>query len=140
MGVVRGGDSVHQVTNPYLLLRDSIPEGDSEELRELRDFVSEVEEHPEKDRPSHSRLFIGAAIIIVPLFVVISYLLSTSVVRVPFLDVLLILLATRLTKHVIEVPALVFGTLSFPDFLQTNFKSLFTIAFYTTSVYWIFFI
>ena len=123
----------------YLLLRDSIPEGDSEELRDLRDFVSEVEDHLEKDQPSHSRLFIGAAIIIVPLFVVISYLLSTAVVRVPFLDVLLILLATRLTKHVIEVPALVFGTLSFPDFLQTNFKSLLTIAFYTISVYWLFF-
>ena len=58
---------------------------------------------------------------------------------IPFLDVVFILAATRLTKHVIEVPALIFGTLSFPDFLQTNLKSLLTVILYTTSVYWLFF-
>lgn len=125
----------------YLLLTDNIPEGDSEELQDLRDFVTDVEDElNDEDNLNHSRLFFGAAIIVVPVFAVIAYLLSVSIVLVPFLDVLVILGATRLTKHTIEVPALIFGTLSFPDFLQTNVKSLLTIAFYTTSVYWLFFV
>lgn len=124
----------------YLLLNDNIPEGDSKELQDLRNFVSEIEDALDgEDELSQSRLLFGTAIIVVPVFTVIAYLLSASVVTVPFLDVLLILGATRLTKHIIEVPALIFGTLSFPDFLQTNLKSLLTIAFYTTSVYWLFF-
>jgi len=125
----------------YLLLKDSIPEGDSEELQDLRNFVSEVESALDgKDDLSLSRLFFGASIIVIPVFAAIAYLLATYFVGIPFLDVVLILAATRLTKHIIEVPALIFGTLSFPDFLQTNLKNLLTIAFYTITVYWLFFV
>jgi len=124
----------------YHLLKDNIPKGDSEELQALRDFVSEVESDlDQKNNLSLSRLFFVAAIVVVPVFGVIAYLLSASIVMIPFLDVVFILAATRLTKHVIEVPALIFGTLSFPDFLQTNLKSLLTVILYTTSVYWLFF-
>lgn len=124
----------------YLLLRDSIPEGDSEELQDLRNFVSEVENALDRENNlSRSRLFFAAMVIVVPVFAAIAYLLSTTIVLVPITDVLLILVATRITKHIIEVPALIFGTLAFPDFLQTNLKSLLTLAFYTTSVYWLFF-
>jgi hypothetical protein len=124
----------------YLLLRDNIPEGDSEELQDLRGFVSEIEEALEDDEdPSLSRLFIVAAVIVVPVFAIIAYLLSASVVRIPYLDVVLILFATRITKHTIEVPALIFGTLSFPSYLQTNLRTILTIAVYTASVYWLFF-
>lgn len=124
----------------YLLLRDSIPEGDSEELQDLRDFVSRVEDELDDEVDLNiSRLFFGTAVIVVPVFSVVAYLLSTSIVTIPFFDVLLILLATRLTKHIIEAPALIFGTLSFGNFLQTNLKSLLTITFYTMSVWWLFF-
>lgn len=124
----------------YRLLKNNIPEGDSVELDALRNFVSEVESdlHQENNL-SLSRLFLTGAIIVVPVFGVIAYLLSASIVMIPFLDVVWILAATRLTKHVIEVPALIFGTLSFPDFLQTNLKSLLTITLYTTCVYLLFF-
>lgn len=124
----------------YRLLKDNIPEGGSEELQDLRRFVSEIKEGLDDDEdPSLTRLFIVTAVIVVPVFAVISYLLSASVVAVPYLDVVLILFATRLTKHTIEVPALIFGTLSFPAYLQTNLRTILTIAVYTASVYWLFF-
>lgn len=124
----------------YLLLKDNIPEGDSQELQDLRNFVSEIEDTLDgEDNLSHSRLLLGIGVIVVPVFIVIAYLLSASVVVIPFPHVLLILGATRITKHMIEVPALIFGTISFPDFLQPNLNSLLTIMFYTTSVYWLFF-
>ena len=124
----------------YRLLKDNIPEGDSEEFQDLRRFVSQIEEALDDDEdPSLTRLFIVAAVIVVPVFASIAYLLSASVVRVPYLDVVLILFSTRITKHTIEVPALIFGTLSFPAYLQTNLKTILTIAVYTASVYWLFF-
>ena len=124
----------------YLLLKDNIPDGDSEALQALRDFVSEIEESiDDNEDPSLTRLFIVAAVIVIPVFVLIAYLLSASVATVPFIDFFLILVATRITKHTIEVPALIFGTISFPDYLQTNLRSVLTIATYTLCVYWLFF-
>ncbi|MFD1635078.1 hypothetical protein ACFSBJ_15210, partial [Haloplanus ruber] len=125
----------------YLLLRDEIPDGDSKELQDLREFVSGIEETLDgEEEPSLLRLFVLAAAIVIPVFAVIAYLLSASVIRVPYLNVVFILFATRIIKHVIEVPALIFGTVMFPTYLQTNLRTILTIAVYTASVYWIFFI
>lgn len=125
----------------YLLLRNNIPDGDSEELHDLREFVSEIEETLDsEEEPSLLRLFVVAAAIVIPVFAVIAYLLSVFVIRVPYLNVVFILFSTLIIKHVIEVPALIFGTIMFPAYLQTNLRSILTIAVYTASVYWIFFI
>lgn len=125
----------------YLILRDNIPEGDSDELQDLREFVSEIEDMlDDEGNISLFQLFMVSAVIVGPVFAIIAYLLSVSVITVPFLYVLIILIATRIVKHIIEVPALIFGTLSFPNFLQTNLRSILTIAIYTTAVHWFFFV
>ncbi|SFR92579.1 hypothetical protein SAMN05216559_1103 [Halomicrobium zhouii] len=123
----------------YVCLKDSIPDRETEELQDLRDFVDEVDGVIESGQADTSalRLFLAAAVVVIPVFSIIAYMIS--IVTIPFIDVLIIIFTIKVAKHNIEVPALIFGTLSYPNFIQTNLRSLLTISFYTVSIYWLFF-
>lgn len=119
----------------YYLLKDSIPEREEDEsIEELRGFVEENQENRAfNERQGVWFAFGVSAVVVLPALAGISWVLSLVVAT--FGTLILTLLIMRLTKHIVALSYIAFGTMEFEQFVTTNRRWLVLTTTYTSSVY-----
>jgi hypothetical protein len=122
----------------FHLLKDSIPNRDSEAIDELRSYI---EMNQDGDSLTDSKglgfAFGVAAVVVLPLLAVMAGVIS--LVFATFGTILLVMLIMRLTKHLVALSYIAFGTMDYGQFVTTNKRWFAMTAVYTTAVYLIIF-
>lgn len=118
----------------FHLLKDSIPERDDEAIDELRDYV---QMNREGESLTDSRglwfAFLISTVVILPLFAMIAGLLS--LVTATFGAIVLVMASMRLTKHIVALSYIAFGTMDYEQFVTTNRRWVLMMTGYTLIVY-----
>ncbi|MFD1686368.1 hypothetical protein [Halobellus litoreus] len=118
----------------FHLLKDSIPERDDEAMDELRSYI---EMSREGNSLTDSRglwfAFGVSAVVVLPLLALMAGLIS--LVFATFGTIVLVMLIMRLSKHMVALSYIAFGTMDYEQFVTTNKRWFAMIAVYTLSVY-----
>ena len=106
----------------YVILRGgAIPDKDEEEWNELRQFVNDVDDASNGTSPtSPGRLTIGSAIILLPILLGIAGLLSFLFDSIA--EILLLLIAIFVLRHIIGFLYLAFGLANLEDYVFSNWQ------------------
>jgi hypothetical protein len=122
----------------FHLLKDSIPDREDEAMDELRKYI---EINRDADNLTDSKglwfAFGVAAVIVLPLLAVIAGVIS--LVFATFGTIVLVLLIMRLTKHIVALSYIAFGTMDYEQFVTSNRRWFAMITVYTLAVYLVIF-
>lgn len=118
----------------FHLLKDSIPDRDDAAIDELRGFIKM---NQEGNNLTDSRglwfAFGIAAVVVLPILAVIAGLLS--LVFATLGSIILVMLIMRLSKHIVALSYIAFGTMDYEQFVTTNKRWFVMTVAYTVSVY-----
>lgn len=122
----------------FHLLKDSIPDRDDDAIDELNTYI-EINQGGDSLTDSRGLWFAFgvAAIVVLPLLAVIAWLIS--VVFATFGTIVLVLLTMRLTKHIVALSYIAFGTMDYEQFVTSNKRWFAMITVYTLAVYLVIF-
>lgn len=123
------------VSVSYFLLRDSIPDGENDVyIRELQRWVNvHGEQKPISDRASIGFAFIISAVVVVPVYFVLSWTLSWLLG--PLTAILGSLVVMRLLQHLVNVSYISFGGMRYDQILTTNARAVSLDTLYTLIVW-----
>lgn len=118
----------------FHLLRGSIPDREDDAIEELRTFVKMNESgHNLTDSRGLWFAFGVCAVVILPTLALIGELIS--LVLASFGTIILVMFIMRLTKHIVALSYIAFGTMDYEQFVTTNKRWLVMVVTYTVSVY-----
>ena len=122
----------------FHLLKDSLPERDDELVKSQTEFVGLNRKEPRQERIGFW-FVVAVSTVILPVLFVIAWILSivfTSSIG----QLLLAMVIMRLTKHIVGLSYIAFGTMDYEQFVtNSNTRWIIMIAFYTACVYLLFF-
>jgi hypothetical protein len=123
----------------FHLLKDSIPDRDDEAIDELRSYIKiNRDGNSLTDSKGLWFAFGVAAVVVLPLLAVMAGLIS--LVFATFGTIALVLIIMRLTKHIVALSYIAFGTMDYEQFVTSNKRwfamtSLYTLAMYLVIFY-----
>jgi hypothetical protein len=122
----------------FHLLKNSIPERDDNVVNKLRKYV---EINSQENNLSSSKglwfAFGVAAVVTIPLLAMIAWLISLFFNT--FWTILFVLLIMRLTKHIVALSYISFGTMDYEQFVTSNKRWFVLTTAYTLAVYLVIF-
>lgn len=122
----------------FHLLKDSIPDRDDEAIDELRKYIEiNRDENNLTDSKGLWFAFGVSAILVLPIFAMIAALIS--LVFATFGTIILVILVMRLTKHIVALSYIAFGTMDYEQFVTSNNRWFAMISVYTLAVYLVIF-
>jgi hypothetical protein len=122
----------------FYLLKNSIPERDDKAIDPLRNYVEINSQANGLSSSMGVWLAFGvAAVVTIPLFVVIAWLIS--LLFNTFGAILLVLIIMRLTKHIVALSYISFGTMDYEQFVTSNGQWFVMTTIYTLALYLIIF-
>lgn len=118
----------------FHLLKDSIPDRDSEAIDELRGYI-EINRDGNNVTDSKGLWFAFgvSAVVVLPLLALIAG--AISLVFSTLGTIILVLLIMRLTKHIVVLSYIAFGTMDYEQFVTSNKRWFAMITLYTLAVY-----
>jgi hypothetical protein len=122
----------------FHLLKDSIPDRDDEAIDELRDYIKiNRDGNSLTDSKGLWFAFGVAAVVVLPLLAVIAGLIS--LVFATFGTIALVLIIMRLTKHIVALSYIAFGTMDYEQFVTSNKRWFAMTTLYSLAVYLVIF-
>ena len=122
----------------FHLLKNSIPDRDDEAIDELRNYIKM---NQRDDAMTDSRglwiAFAISGIVVLPTLVVIAGLISFVIAT--FGVVVLVMITMRLSKHIVALSYIAFGTMDYEQFVTTNRRWAVMMTGYTLAVYFVIF-
>lgn len=122
----------------FHLLKDSIPDRDDEAIDELRSYIKiNRDGNSLTDSKGLWFAFGVAAVVVLPLLAVMAGLIS--LVFATFGTIALVLIIMWLTKHIVALSYIAFGTMDYEQFVTSNKRWFAMTTLYTLAVYLVIF-
>jgi hypothetical protein len=122
----------------FHLLKNSIPDRGDEELNVLKEYIEmNRDNNNQTDSKGLWFAFGVSAVVVLPLLAVMAGLIS--LVFTTFSSIVLVMLVMRLSKHIVALSYIAFGTMDYEQFVTTNKRWFVMMIIYTLSVYLVIF-
>lgn len=118
----------------FHLLKDSIPDRNDDAINQLKEYV-ELNKDGSNDDSSRGLWFAFgvATVVVLPMFALIAGLIS--IVFASFSTIVLVIFIMRLSKHMVALSYIAFGTMDYEQFVTTNQRWAVMTVVYTLGVY-----